>query len=244
MNFDFKKGLIHGIPIALGYLSVSFGFGIMAVRAGLSVAAAVGISASNLTSAGQAAGISIIAAGGTYLEMALTQFIINLRYALMGLSLSQKLNDDFHTPQRLLVAFGITDEIFAVASAQEDRVSPIYMYGLILISFLGWTLGTFFGAAAGQILPQSLTDAMGLVLYGMFLAIFIPPARKNRGVLCAVLLAAACSAALYYGVPTLSSGFSIIVCAIAASVVCALLFPVKYEEPSDDTDAEEREARA
>ena len=137
MNFDFKKGLIHGIPIALGYLSVSFGFGIMAVRAGLSVAAAVGISASNLTSAGQAAGISIIAAGGTYLEMALTQFIINLRYALMGLSLSQKLNDDFHTPQRLLVAFGITDEIFAVASAQEDRVSPVYMYGLILISFLG-----------------------------------------------------------------------------------------------------------
>ena len=243
MNFDFKKGLIHGIPIALGYLSVSFGFGIMAVRAGLSVAAAVGISASNLTSAGQAAGISIIAAGGTYLEMALTQFVINLRYALMGLSLSQKLNDDFHTPQRLLVAFGITDEIFA--SAQEDRVSPVYMYGLILISFLGWTLGTFFGAAAGQILPQSLTDAMGLVLYGMFLAIFIPPARKNRGVLCAVLLAAACSAALYYGVPALSSGFSIIICAIAASVVCALLFPVKdEEESSNNTEAEEKEARA
>ena len=202
------------------------------------------LSALNVTSAGQFAALAIIASGASLIELAFTQLIINLRYFLMSCALSQKLSPSLPLGHRLGIAYGMTDEIFAVASAQEDRVSPVYMYGLILISFLGWTLGTFFGAAAGQILPQSLTDAMGLVLYGMFLAIFIPPARKNRGVLCAVLLAAACSAALYYGVPSLSSGFSIIVCAIAASVVCALLFPVKDEESSDDTDAEEREARA
>ena len=247
-NLRYRHGLRDGFPIGLAYLSVSFGFGVSAAAMGIGALCAVIISATNLTSAGQVAGTDVIAAGGSIariaVEMALCQFIINLRYCLMGLTLTQKLDERFSVPQRMLTSFFITDEIFAVASAQEDRVSPVYMYGLILISFLGWTLGTFFGAAAGQILPQSLTDAMGLVLYGMFLAIFIPPARKNRGVLCAVLLAAACSAALYYGIPALSSGFSIIVCAIAASVVCALLFPVKDEEPSDDTDAEEREAHA
>ncbi|MGN1106544.1 MAG: AzlC family ABC transporter permease, partial [Huintestinicola sp.] len=182
MKKDFLKGLLHGIPIALGYLSVSFGFGITAVRAGLSAAAAVGISASNLTSAGQAAGVEIIAAGGTLIEMALTQLIINLRYSLMGLSLSQKLDGSFTTPHRLLASFGITDEIFAVAAAQPGRIKPLYMYGLILISFIGWTGGTFLGAAAGQSLPQMFTSAMGILLYGMFIAIIIPPSRKSRSV--------------------------------------------------------------
>ena len=112
----FRKGILQGIPIALGYLSVSFGFGIMAVRAGLSVSAAVAISITNVTSAGQAAGVGVIAAGGSYLEMALTQLTINFRYALMGFSLSQKLDKTFRLPQRMAAAFGITDEIFAVAS--------------------------------------------------------------------------------------------------------------------------------
>ena len=147
----------------------------------------------------------------------------------MGLSLSQKLNDDFHTPQRLLVAFGITDEIFAVASAQEDRVSPVYMYGLILISFLGWTLGTFFGAAAGQILPQSLTDAMGLVLYGMFLAIIIPPARNNR-VLAGVVVISMAASLLFDktpGLQNISSGFRIIIITLIIAGIAAYFFPVK-----------------
>jgi predicted branched-subunit amino acid permease len=238
---SFRKGLWHGVPIALGYLSVSFGFGILAIRAGLSVAAAVGISVTNLTSAGQAAGVAVIAAGGTYLEMALTQFVINLRYALMGLSLSQKLDDGFHTPQRLLVAFGITDEIFAMACAQEDRVSPSYMYGLILISFAGWSLGTFFGAAAGRILPASVTSAMGLVLYGMFLAIFIPPARKSRGVFTAVCIAALCSVLFRYVLTAVSEGFSIIVCAVIAAAVCAAVFPVaETTQQSDDREEEKK----
>ena len=168
----------HGIPIALGYLSVSFGFGILAVNMGLTVAQAVGISVTNLTSAGQVMGVTVIAAGGSLFEMALTQLVINLRYALMGLSLSRKLDSSFNTPRRMLVSYGITDEIFAVASAQPKKVSPQYMYGLILVSFLGWSIGTFIGAFSGQILPQSIINAMGIVLYGMFIAIVIPVAKR------------------------------------------------------------------
>ena len=230
----FFKGLYHGIPIALGYLSVSFGFGIMAVKAGLSILAAVGISVTNLTSAGQAAGVAIIAAGGSYIEMALTQLVINIRYSLMGLSLSQRLDKSFTTPHRLLASFGITDEIFAVASAQPGRVTPWYMYGLILISFLGWSGGTLLGAAAGQFLPAAITDAMGIVLYGMFLAIIIPPARKEKSVLTAVVIAALFSILFSYLLTEVSPGFAVIISAIAASVVAALLFPIDEEEEEQE----------
>ncbi len=230
MNSLFKKGLYHGIPIALGYLSVSFGFGIMSVRLGLSVLETVIISITNLTSAGQAAGVGIIAAGGGLVEMIMTQLVINLRYALMALSLSQKLDDKFNTPRRMLVAFGITDEIFAVSSVQSGKIKPIYMYGLILISAAGWSLGTLLGAAAGSVLPQAITDAMGLVLYGMFLAIIIPPARESRSVLFVVLIAAGLSVLFYYVFTAVSSGFAIIISAVGASLVCAWLFPIPDEE--------------
>ena len=164
----FWKGVRQGIPIALGYLSVSFSIGILAVKAGLSVSAAVAISMTNVTSAGQAAGIGVIAAGGSYLELALTQFCINLRYALMGLSLSQKLDQTFqHMIHRFLTAFGITDEIFAVAVSQDGQISAPYLYGLMSLPLIGWSLGTFLGAAAGEILPKIITDALGIALYGM-----------------------------------------------------------------------------
>ena len=234
MRVHFLKGLYHGIPIALGYLSVSFGFGIMAVKAGLSILAAVGISVTNLTSAGQAAGVAIIAAGGSYIEMALTQLVINIRYSLMGLSLSQRLDKSFTTPHRLIASFGITDEIFAVASAQPGRVTPWYMYGLILISFLGWSGGTLLGAAAGQFLPTAITDAMGIVLYGMFLAIIIPPARKEKSVLTAVVIAALFSILFSYLLTAVSPGFAVIISAIVASAVAALLFPVEEEEEEQE----------
>lgn len=227
---DFWKGVRHGIPIALGYLSVSFGFGIFAVRLGLSVWEATLISMTNLTSAGQAAGVSIIAAGNSCLEMALTQLVINLRYGLMGISLSQKLDSSFTTPRRLVAAFGITDEIFAVASSQEGKISAWYLYGMIAIAFIGWSLGTFLGAAAGEILPTSLRDAVGLALYGMFIAIVVPPARKSIGVLTVVLAAAALSTLFYYCIPAVTSGFSVILCAIAAAVIGAVCFPVKEEQ--------------
>ncbi len=230
MNLNFRKGMLHGLPIALGYLSVSFGFGIMAVKSGISVFASAMISVTNLTSAGQAAGVGIIAAGGTLLEMALTQLIINLRYSLMSLSLSQKLSPKFTLPHRLLASYGITDEIFAVASAQPCLLTPSYMYGMILVAFLGWVSGTILGASAGEILPKEVTDAMGIVLYGMFLAIIIPPSRKQKSVLFTVVLAALISILFKYVFTDISSGFAIIISALAAASVGALLFPVKDDE--------------
>ncbi len=227
MNSQFRKGLLHGIPIALGYLSVSFGFGIMAVQKGLSVFSAVMISVTNLTSAGQAAGVEIIAAAGPILEMILTQLIINIRYSLMGISLSQKLDKSFTTPHRLAASFGITDEIFAVSSAQIHPVTPAYMYGLILISFLGWGMGTFLGAAAGEILPPMITEAMGIVLYGMFIAIIIPPSRKEKSILLVVGIAAVISILFKYIFTGVSVGFAVIISACIAAAVGALLFPVK-----------------
>ena len=227
--------MTHGIPIALGYISVSFGFGIAAVRAGLSVAAAVGISASNLTSAGQAAGVEIIAAGGTLIELALSQLVINLRYSLMGLSLSQKLDDSFTVPHRLLASYGITDEIFAVAAAQPGKLKPSYMYGLILISALGWTGGTLLGAVAGQALPQMFTAAMGILLYGMFIAIIIPPSRKSRSVFGAVLIAALISLLFKFVFTKISVGFAIIISASVAAAVMALIAPVPDDEKEEQS---------
>ncbi len=233
MKEQFFKGVRHGLPIALGYFSVSFGFGIMAVKAGLPVFATVAISMTNLTSAGQAAGVVIIAECGTLIEMALTQFVINIRYALMAISLSQKTDMSFTTGKRFVAAFGITDEIFAVASSQPGFITPEYMYGLTLVSFVGWTTGTLAGAAAGQLLPQSVMDAMGIVLYGMFLAIIVPASKKSRAILFVVALAAVLSVAFKYLASGVSSGFAIIISAVAASAAGALLFPRTQAEEGE-----------
>ena len=230
MQNRFLRGMAHGIPIALGYLSVSFGFGIMAVRAGLSPFAATVISASNLTSAGQAAGVDIIAASGAIIEMILVQLTINIRSSLMAISLSQKLDSGFTTPHRLAASYGITDEIFAVCSAQAEPLTPSYMYGMILVAFAGWVSGTALGAAAGQLLPVALSSALGIVLYGMFLAIIIPPSRKNKSVLAVVITAAGISILFRYVITAVSGGFAVIISAAAASALGALLFPVKDEE--------------
>ena len=234
MNARFLQGMKHGLPIMLGYLSVSFGFGIRAVQLGFSVFTATAISATNLTSAGQAMGIQVAAncvnLMQAVLEMILTQLVINLRYSLMGISLSQKLSPTFTTRHRLLASFGITDEIFAVAVSQPFAITPAYLYGMIAVSVAGWTAGTFLGAAAGQLLPAELTAAMGILLYGMFLAIIIPPARKQKPVLLTVLIAAAFSTAFYYGLPTVPSGFAVILSALAAAALTAWWFPVKEAE--------------
>ena len=228
---DFLKGLFDGIPIFLGYLSVSFGFGIMAVSSGLSVLEAFMISLTNLTSAGQAQGVAVIAAGGTLIEMAVVQFVINIRYALMGLSLSQKLDAKFTLPHRLLAAYGITDEIFALCSTKETVLKPNYMYGVIAVSTFGWVLGTFLGGAAGTLLPDNVTAALGIVLYGMFIAIIVPPSRKYKNVLFVVGIAALFSVICKYLLPFISGGFAVIICAVAASVIGAVLFPRKEEKP-------------
>ena len=230
MRSDFARGMYHGIPISLGYLSVSFGFGIKAVQSGLSVIAASLISATNLTSAGQAAGVDIIAAGGALIEMILVQLVINMRYSLMALSLSQRLDSSFTMPHRFAVSFGITDEIFAVSSAQKGRLRPAYMYGLIFVAFIGWVAGTALGAAAGEILPASLCGALGIMLYGMFIAIIVPPARKQSSILLVILIAAAISILFRYVLTAVSGGFAIIISAVAASALGALLFPIEDKE--------------
>ena len=228
----YGEGVRDGIPIGLGYLSVSFGFGISAVNGGLSPILAVLISLTNLTSAGQVAGLDIILKAGTVIEMILTQLVINARYFLMSLSLSQKLDTSFTTRHRFLAAFGITDEIFGVASAKKGLLRPSYMYGLILLPLLGWTGGTLLGALAGSVLPYAIRNALGIAIYGMFVAIVVPPAKRERGVLVAALLGIAISLILAY-VPLFSfvtSGFSVIVSALVAATAAALLFPVKKEE--------------
>ncbi len=225
--------MIHGFPIALGYFSVSFGFGIVATQAGLMAIEAVIISLTNLTSAGQAMGVAVISAGGTLLEMAATQLVINLRYALMGISLSQKLDDSFTTPHRLLAAYGITDEIFAVAAAQDCKLVPAYMYGMISVAATGWVGGTLAGSVANMLLPVSLTAAMGIMLYGMFIAIIIPPAKTDHRVLSAIVIAAILSCAFKLWLPSVSVGFAIIISAIVASVIGALLFPIDEEKEDE-----------
>ncbi len=233
MASEVKEGLLHGLPIGLGYLSVSFGFGIQAVRCGISAVDASLISLTNITSAGQAAGIEIIARQGTLAEMALVQLLINLRYALMGLSLSQNLDPSFGFIHRMLASFGITDEIFAVCSCRKKPVTPKFMYCVILVAAVGWVSGTFLGAVLGEILPPSVTAALGLMLYGMFIAIIIPPAKKHRSVLAVVIIAAVLSVLCKHFLPMITSGFAIIICAVAASVIGAFLYPIDEKQEAE-----------
>ena len=232
----FLTGLRDGIPIGLGYLSVSFTFGIMAASYGIPFGYTLLISMTNLTSAGQLAGIGIIHAGGGLAEMALTQLVINLRYALMSLSLSQKLDGEFNLFHRLAVSFGITDEIFAVASSKKGDVSPRYMYGLIMIPYIGWAAGTALGTLAGNLLPEMLRNALGIALYGMFIAIVVPPAKKRPKLLAVIGIAVGLSCLIRF-VPVfsfISDGFSIIICTLIAATAGALLFPVVTEDADDE----------
>ena len=230
---DFKKGLKDGIPIALGYLSVSFTFGLQAVNSNLSWWEAVFISLTNLTSAGQFAGLDImIRGGGFWLEMACTQFIINIRYALMSLSLSQKVDKSVKGIHRFLTGFGITDEIFAVSMGNDEPVSNKYLYGVIILPILGWVSGTFLGAVAGQVLPDVVRSSLSLAIYGMFIAIIIPPAKKNKAVMKVIIISVLLSCAFKW-IPVLngvSSGFVIIICTVISATVGAILFPVTEEK--------------
>ena len=231
---EFLKGFKDGLPIGLGYLSISFGFGITAVNLGIKAIYTILISMTNLTSAGQVAGISIIAAAGTLLEIALTQLVINLRYSLMGIALSQKLDKSFGTIHRILSSFFITDEIFSVAMLKKGPVTPSYMYGLSVLPYIGWALGTTLGALAGNILPASVSSALGIAIYGMFIAIVVASAKKDRGVLLAVVISIAVNCVIKY-VPVFSfitPGFAVIICAVSAAAIAAAVKPVEeaYDE--------------
>ena len=216
-----QRGIRDGIPIAVGYFSVSFTFGMMAVQSGISPFHAVLISLLNLTSAGQFAGLTVIVSNASLMEMALTQLVVNIRYALMSVSLSQKLDDSVKMRSRLLIAYGNTDEIFAVASSKPGTVGAKYLYGLILLPVLGWVGGTLAGAVAKA-------GGVGIIS----IAIVVPPAKEHKEVRTVVLIALLLSCAFYY-LPVLrqvSSGFMIIICTVAAAAVGAVLFPLKEGE--------------
>ena len=232
MHQDLRRGLRDGLPIALGYFPVSFTFGILAVSGGLSFWQATLISLMNLTSAGQFAGLSVMTAGGPLVEMALSQLIINLRYSLMSISLSQKVDGSVRGLARWSFPFSVTDEIFAVSAARPEPVTQRYWAALRIMPIAGWTLGTLCGALLGAVLPQRLLEALGIALYAMFIAIIVPAARRDVHVCLACVLAVAFSCVFFF-TPALSavgSGFSVIICAVAASSAAAVLFPVGEEE--------------
>lgn len=233
---SFFKGIVDGLPICFGYISVAFAFGIFALSNGLSAFEAVLISMTNVTSAGQLAAVPIMMSGGTLFEMAVSQFVINLRYSLMSVSISQKISKHFKLPEKLICAFVVTDEVFAVASSQKGELGRGYMFGLILTPYFGWSVGTLLGAVAGNLLPAVVISSLGIAIYGMFIAIVVPVAKENRSMLICVIFAIALSCLFKY-VPVLSkvpSGFVIIICAVAASALAALLFPVNTEKEESE----------
>ena len=229
---EYQFGVQTGLPVGMGYFSVSFGFGAMAAAQGLKALDATLISITNLTSAGQFAGLTLIVAGATLWEMVLTQLVINSRYALMSLALSQRMGERIGLLPRLLIAFFNTDEIFSLAMARVEPLTVPFMLGLGTLPLIGWTLGTLCGALAGSVLPVSIRAALGVMLYGMFIAIVVPPAKREARILAAVVLALILSS-LFAWVPalkTVSAGISIVICTVAAAAVCAALFPVREEE--------------
>lgn len=234
---ELKEGIRDGMPICLGYISVSMAFGLTAVKAGMPVWAAVLISFSNLTSAGQFAGTNLLLAQSSYVELMITTFIINIRYFLMSLSVSQKVEQKFGLKERLIASFGVTDEVFAVSMQRRKDLTFSYMFGLIITPILGWTGGTIIGAIATSLLPEALTDAMGIALYGMFIAIIVPPARENRSVLVTVVLAIVASYVFSYipALSMLSGGWSVIIITIVVSALAAWLFPIPEEMPTDNS---------
>lgn len=231
IRYTAKWGLRDGLSIAFAYFPVAFAFGLFAVGEGLQPWQAVLISMLNVTSAGQLAGVPIFVGSMSYFEMALTQFTINMRYALTSITLSQKLDTDVRTIDRFAIGYMNTDEVFALCAEKEGVLGRPYLYGIIAPPFFGWTLGTFVGAYAGTLLPVFVITILGFAIYGMFFSILLPPAKKSRAVLSSEILAATISCILYY-VPwfsSLSSGFRIIITALFSSVVIALIFPISSE---------------
>ena len=228
---EYTLGVRRGVPVGMGYFSVSFGFGALAAAQGLRALDATLISLTNLTSAGQFAGLTLILASAGLWEMILTQLVINSRYALMSLALSQRMGQCIGLLPRFLIAFFNTDEIFALAMSRQEALTAPYLLGLGTLPILGWTGGTLLGALAGSVLPQNIRTALGVMLYGMFVAIVVPPAKKERPVLFCVLLALVCSSLLDW-VPCLrniSAGVAIVIATVMAAAAAALLFPIKEE---------------
>ena len=228
----YKNGLRDGIPIALGYFAVAFTLGIVAKKAGLTPFQAGLAAALTNASAGGYAAFTLMGAGAGYLELAMTELVVNARYLLMSCALSQKLPPQTSLLHRSLVAFDVTDEIFGISVSVKGPLNPFYNYGAMTVAIPGWALGTVFGVITGNVLPARMVSALGVGLYGMFLAIIIPPARRSRIIAALVLIAMAASLA-FAKLPLLSSiseGLRVIILTVVLSLGAALLFPVKEEE--------------
>ena len=232
----YKKGIKDGIPIALGYFAVAFTLGIVAKKAGLTAFQAMLTAGLTNASAGGYAAFSIIAAGGGYIEMAITQLIVNARYLLMSCALSQKLSPETSTLKRAILAFDVTDEVFGISVSVQGTLNPFYNYGAMSVAIPGWALGTFFGVVMGNILPPSIVSALSVGLYGMFLAIIIPPARKNKVIAALVVISMALSFffAKMLVFASISEGMRVIILTVAISLAAAIFFPVKDEEENDE----------
>lgn len=233
--------MVNGIPICLGYLAVAFTLGILASEAGLTPWQATLTSMLLNASAGEYAGFTLIAAGGSYLEMAAVIFIANMRYMLMSASLSQRIDQTFPFFHRFIVGFGITDEIFGVAISEPTRINPFYNYGLMTTALSGWAAGTGLGVLMGNILPPSLVSALSVGLYGMFIAIIIPPARKERtiAILVVISMAASFACSRMPGLSGLSSGMRTIILTIVIAGLAAFLAPVKDEPVPENPPGEQ-----
>lgn len=230
---SWKKGLQDGIPISLGYIAVSFTFGIAAKNADLTAFQALVMSITNLTSAGQFASLALIKASASFFEMAITQLIINLRYFLMSCSLSQKLDKNTLLIHRFIIAAGITDEIFGVSACSKGKLNPYYTYGIMTVAVPGWALGTFLGVVSGNILPVRILSALSIALFSMFIAVIIPPAKGNK-IIASIILISMFFSMMFTILPVLnqvSSGFRIIILTILIAGIAAVLFPIK-EDPN------------
>ncbi len=237
----YKKGLRDGIPIALGYFAVAFTLGITAKNAGLTAFQAMLAAGLTNASAGGYAAFSLISEDAGYLEMALTQLVVNARYLLMACALSQKLSPKTSTLHRSLIAFDVTDEVFGISVSVKGTLNPFYNYGAMTVAIPGWALGTFFGVIMGNILPQSIVSALSVGLYGMFLAIIIPPARKNK-IIAGIVIISMVLSFVFKILPVISGiseGMRVIILTVAISLLAAILFPVDDEENRKDGEKNE-----
>lgn len=234
-----QDGMRDGIPIMMGYLAVGFSVGIAAKNAGMNVFQGFLLSFLNIASAGEYANITVIAADAAYIEIAIITLITNARYMLMSCALSQRFDPKTPFYHRLLVGFGITDEIFGITIAQPGTVKPAYVYGAFLVALPGWDIGTALGVWAGNVLPTSVTSALSVALFGMFLAIIIPPARKHRPVLLGVIASFILSCITTYLPLTasISGGTRTIILTVVIAGVLAFLCPVPQEEDDLEHDA-------
>lgn len=228
----FKKGIQHGIPIALGYFAVAFTLGIAARNAGINAWQSFVISATNLSSTGEYVGFTGIAEKATYLEMVLMILIANARYLLLSCSLSQKFSSDMKSIHRFLIGCFVTDEIFGISISVPEKLNPFYTYGAAAVAVPGWSIGTCLGVIMGNILPANIVSALSVGLFGMFIAIIIPPAKKDKIVAGLVVISMIISyiATRWSALAQISSGTKVIVITLVISTLAAIIFPKEAEK--------------